>query len=1139
VKIFILSSVGVQQEFEDTVAFVTHYFVAINVQLCFVRPRGLVGVHDGENQVAGSLATRGPVVQFCTVAEVLLPEVAPSDSFFLMDSGVRRDEELERLISSHPPRRVVEIFRSESSTAESVITNFSGALRGMETLESIEDGMSNKIKELRGLNRKALLVGTGPSSSLATELDPRDYVSIVCNTIIRDHVLMERLDPSFVVFSDPAYHFGPSSYASGFRNDLVQAAAKFPNFHVVTIRKHHEFLLELAPSLEGRVFSVDTSGRESPINTRLDFAPVVRGLPNILTLLMLPLGASVGRVVEMVGFDGRRPEDKHFWAHNPKVQDVEGLESVRSSHPGFHRQSYSTYVSQHDRQLEEVIRTVEARNIRVVSLAESALKSLETRFQPPVKAEKNDADLLISISPNWKDDFGHFSSWNLALANECSRQGIGFVCLAGARLVSPHPWVRPVIGDLGATQPSAYRLKKRVEKLAKSLEREIMMKKPFTVAVVAYEATERDLSIYAKLASRLPSVRFFCNILHPFERFEDPAALPASLPANLIVCSDNDLGAGIAARLFGKVSDFPHFAPNYPGTLPTSIAAKTSGPYRIFFGTHSGSMRGFSYSEALIERLQPFVDAGKIQIVRKIPVHRPSHPQQKLSSGDPISGPIEVHEGFMEGEDYLALIATCDLTVIPYTSDFHRTSGLALDSLLAGVPLLTFEGNWISKIGGPSEGVYSVPFHLEAMANQVSFWMAKESFPVVPPEFREALHERFGPARLIRFLFGTSVLISLDPSVLRSAEELRNLRRRRRGAMVAGLGNTGKLAQPKNEFRGFELTHLDSPVPYDQQANLEETEFLALLIGTKSDSAGPITMVDVGAGVGSAFRPFEKLGAKIWAIEAHPVRAENLRQSFAANSLVKVVEAAISDRDIKTTTLFDSDVSWGISSIDQWHPSHYAAHTVPVLRLSDLKLPKKISFLKVDTEGHDLSVLRSLDWESHDVEVVMAEFDDQKADDGEFDSWEPILQELRGRGYWCVVSEWYPVERYGQRHRWRRLNVDSAPMTGSWGNIIGFKQPQVLDELFAALQGSLKFLAPEIPLSPRKSSSHLHRFVRRFLGRVVLAAATVLAPAVAPTLTKVEFYLETRLPRVFLRMKKASTFRRTVRKFLGRTDRLN
>jgi hypothetical protein len=45
------------------------------------------------------------------------------------------------------------------------------------------------------------------------------------------------------------------------------------------------------------------------------------------------------------------------------------------------------------------------------------------------------------------------------------------------------------------------------------------------------------------------------------------------------------------------------------------------------------------------------------------------------------------------------------------------------------------------------------------------------------------------------------------------------------------------------------------------------------------------------------------------------------------------------------------------------------------------------------------------------------------------------------RGYHVLMSEWYPIERYGDRHRWKELkkfpcNYDAD----SWGNFIAFRE---------------------------------------------------------------------------------------------------
>jgi hypothetical protein len=63
----------------------------------------------------------------------------------------------------------------------------------------------------------------------------------------------------------------------------------------------------------------------------------------------------------------------------------------------------------------------------------------------------------------------------------------------------------------------------------------------------------------------------------------------------------------------------------------------------------------------------------------------------------------------------------------------------------------------------------------------------------------------------------------------------------------------------------------------------------------------------------------------------------------------------------------DQPEKWGIKSIE-------VRATIPLEHLLDLHEIGKIDLLTVDLEGHELAVLKTLDWEKHSPAYVVAEF---------------------------------------------------------------------------------------------------------------------------------------------------------------------
>jgi FkbM family methyltransferase len=202
-------------------------------------------------------------------------------------------------------------------------------------------------------------------------------------------------------------------------------------------------------------------------------------------------------------------------------------------------------------------------------------------------------------------------------------------------------------------------------------------------------------------------------------------------------------------------------------------------------------------------------------------------------------------------------------------------------------------------------------------------------------------------------------------------------------------------------------------------------------------------MLDVGAHVGNALEPFARKGWTVFAFEPDPVNRAKLEAFTAKFPKVKVEPIALSDQPSGEMKFYASKVSSGISSLLKFHESHEVTATVKVTNLKsycEANGIRQVSFLKTDTEGYDLPVLRGNDWEAVQPRAIVCEFDDFKTKNLGYTLIDQADLLLRN-GYNIIVSEWYPIEEYGKTHRWRRFTTDPAKVVGErvWGNIIAVK----------------------------------------------------------------------------------------------------
>ncbi|HET7462519.1 MAG TPA: FkbM family methyltransferase [Longimicrobium sp.] len=232
---------------------------------------------------------------------------------------------------------------------------------------------------------------------------------------------------------------------------------------------------------------------------------------------------------------------------------------------------------------------------------------------------------------------------------------------------------------------------------------------------------------------------------------------------------------------------------------------------------------------------------------------------------------------------------------------------------------------------------------------------------------------------------------------------------------------------------------------------------------------GPGVLVDVGAHVGGSLRPFAQAGWTVLGFEPDEVNREQLRRGVGALPNVRIDPRAVTVRAGETLPFYRSSESTGISTLTPFVESHVEAGSVTSTTLADARAEygiEAIDLLKVDTEGYDLMVLRSLDWEAIRPRVVLCEFEDRKTVPLGY-TWGDMAGFLVGHGYTVVVAEWYPVQRYGAAHRFRRFADYPCELAdpAATGNLLAFREPRDLARFAEIRRRYLRWISLPMPLS--------------------------------------------------------------------------
>lgn len=255
---------------------------------------------------------------------------------------------------------------------------------------------------------------------------------------------------------------------------------------------------------------------------------------------------------------------------------------------------------------------------------------------------------------------------------------------------------------------------------------------------------------------------------------------------------------------------------------------------------------------------------------------------------------------------------------------------------------------------------------------------------------------------------------------------------------------------------GSSSTALISPYSREFRVSVDETKVVAHLF---ADQDTPGLMIDVGAHFGTALRPFLDRGWRVMAFEPDPAnreRLESMLEAHPSGDQVSVDVRALSDEPGEDVTFFASAESTGISGLSAFHETHEETTRVQVTTLRDVLDGKPgmtvVDFLKIDTEGFDLPVLRGFPWDRIRPRVIEAEFEDRKTLPLGYD-FDDIAGFLMEQGYEVYVSEWHPIRRYGVRHDWRALHRYPCDLPAdAWGNLLAFREGVARARLVRAFQ---------------------------------------------------------------------------------------
>jgi FkbM family methyltransferase len=177
---------------------------------------------------------------------------------------------------------------------------------------------------------------------------------------------------------------------------------------------------------------------------------------------------------------------------------------------------------------------------------------------------------------------------------------------------------------------------------------------------------------------------------------------------------------------------------------------------------------------------------------------------------------------------------------------------------------------------------------------------------------------------------------------------------------------------------------------------------------------GAVT-VDVGANCGLYTRKLARLSSQVYAFEPSHEMADLLRRTSASN--VSVHEIALSDQTGDAELFIpqgEHELIYGLASLE---PSASASNTevvsfkVPTARL-DAIVHQDVAFVKIDVEGHELSVLYgAVELLEHSQPVFLVEAEDRHREQATRSIFE-FFANRSYRGFFLKEGSAVPIEQF-------------------------------------------------------------------------------------------------------------------------------
>ena len=936
---------------------------------------------------------------------------------------------------------------------------------------------------------RAYVLGTGPNLEQAAQRDFSDGDCIIANSIIKNRPLMERLNPIAVCACDPIFHAGVSLYAAEFRQTLIQAMDDFPRMYFFAPHRDEKiYLLNLPQRLHDRFIFVpiDTApGVKWNFDLRRDFYLVPEG--NVLTQMMLPIAAAFHGKLSVIGCDGRPlSQNTYFWSHHASSQFNDQMQNIQEVHPAFFKlRDYDDHYSEHCADTARIIANLEDAGKRVECLTDSYIPALRQRYSLDQRPLGDDV-VVVSINPNLRNNYGHLLGYDEGLREAARASGAHFLTLGSKNFDGAHAdldgaeiLIEPTFSDNvyaaltrklpDVDQSAVLNFEHELESAVLRHKREHAGKR---LAYYLYMGSLPHAVAVANVCARHPDISATVNTFGEcimdcmrgghIDQWTDFLRSAAQQKNFAVLAITPQLKHDVRERCGVDLRLCPHPTAAFPDALFADWFAKLereplpSLPNRLVF---PGGFWGEKNFDLTCDIARAAARTGYSCTVRTGPLE--SANSQQLEARRAIEPHARTADGVLGDDEYRALFQDADIAVLTYRrADWRmRNSSVVIDCLYAGLPMVVVSGTWLSDLveqfgcGEIVEDETSSAFMaaVERIRGAYSTYRNRTIAAARAYQCGNSFAEVLAVAVSPLWADADEPLNPYEPAAIPAALDLV------RAAAIAHRPARHE-APSESSPMPFDATNQESaPLTFalSRAANcmFEELSVARALLRGRDQSK--CVMIDVGAHSGGSFPPFIDAGWTVHAFEPDPSNRAGIPKRYLDNPRFILDPRALSDKVQEDVAFFTSSESTGISGLTAFHNTHVETTRVSTTTLANVIADRAIdhiTLLKVDTEGFDLFVLQGMAWDRVAPEVVITEYENNKTERLGY-TFEDQIRLLESHGYTVFVSEWWPIVRYGIRHHWCSLYpaAQKRPPAASWGNLIAFKRPPPLKDIYRAM----------------------------------------------------------------------------------------